>query len=581
MPAPPPQPGPAQPGRPLRPPAAPLRPGSPATPANRPSAAAPEATRGTPPTRSTPSGETRGATPPPSRPDRAAPTTARRAPAAADRADAQDVRRVDETRTRRTAADAGVAPAPTDSDAPRPTRAPPAGRLPSVARNLVAVVAVLVFAVTAFQYVGKARLDAAVRQVTALDPESGAIVDAEGQAGDENVLLLGSEATRGDRAGGGPRTDTVLLAHVPSGGGEVVGMSIPYNLEVNRPPCRRWDAAAGVYLEETVPAEARTPLISAFDLGGPQCATRVVQQLTGLAVTRFVGLDLDGVGDLVDAVGGVDVCVGRPVIDSVLGAVLPVAGTSTLDGRRARDLVRARAVEGDTLPDVPQRQQRLLAALLDKVLSPQVLLDPGRTGAIGPALGGSLTLDAADLDRVLATASSLRDFAADGVTFTTVPIADRTSGTGNTLLRPAEAADLFAALRNGEPLPEQTVLAAAGGVSPADVTADAPVQILNASDRQGLAGRIAETLGGLGVEVGEVGNAPTPTEQTLIRFSPDRAAAAALLAEMVPAASSMPDRGASGLFQLVLGRSFDDVVRAPTAASTSAAAITDGPAAPC
>ncbi|MDN5749440.1 MAG: LCP family protein, partial [Pseudonocardia sp.] len=445
-------------------------------------------------------------------------------------------------------------------------------------RTLVAVVALLVFAVAAFQYVGKARLDDAVRQVTALDPESGAIIDAAAQAGDENVLLLGSESTRGDTPDGGPRTDTVLLAHVPAGGGDVVGMSIPYDLEVNRPPCRRWDAAAGVYLDETVPAEARTPLISAFDLGGPQCATRVVQELTGLVVTRFIGLDLDGVGGLVDAVGGVDVCVGRPVVDRVLGAVVPTAGTSTFDGARARDLVQARNVAGDTARDVPERQQRLVAALLEKVLSARVLLDPARIGALGPALGGALTVDAADLDRVLATASSLRDFSADGVTFTTVPIADGTSSTGNTLLRPADAAALFAALRDGEAIPEQTVLASAGGVSPEDVTTDAPLQVLNGSDRQGLAGEVGEALGALGVEVGEVANAPSPADETIIRFSPDRAAAAELLGEIVPAARAVPDTGASGLFQLVLGRSFDGTVRPPAAA---AGAVADEPAVSC
>lgn len=428
-------------------------------------------------------------------------------------------------------------------------------------RALVALVALLVFAVAAFQYVGKARLDAAVRQVTALDPKSGAIIDAEAQVGAENVLLVGSESTRRDPADGGPRTDTVLLAHVPAGGGDVVGLSIPHDLEVNRPPCRRWDAAGGVYLDETVPAEARIPLISAFDLGGPQCATRVVQQLTGLAVTRFIELDLDGVGGLVDAVGGVEVCVGHPVRDSVLGEVVATAGTSTFDGAQAQDLLQARNVRGDAARDVPERQQRLVAALLEKMLSPQVLLDPGRIDALRPALGGALTVDAADLDRVLATARSLRDFAADGVTFTTVPIGDGTSSTGNSLLRTAEAADLFAALREGEAIPEQTVLASAGGASPEDVTADAAVQVLNGSDRQGLAGEVAEALGTLGIEIGEVANAPGPAVETTIRFSPDRATAAELLSEMVPSARTVSETGASGLLQLVLGRSFDGVVQ--------------------
>ncbi|MBW0117351.1 LCP family protein, partial [Pseudonocardia abyssalis] len=477
-----------------------------------------------------------------------------------------------ETLTRLTAAHAGVTLAETDADAPAPTPGKVRAR-PGIGRLLLAALALAVFAVTAFQYVGKARLDAAVTRVTALDPDSGAIVDADAQAGAENVLILGTEPV--DPAGG-PSTDTVLLAHVPAGGGDVVGLSVPNDLEVNRPPCRRWDPAARDYLDETVPALARTPLRTAFEVGGPQCVTRVVQQLTGLSVTRFVGLDLDGIGDLVDAVGGVDVCVEQPVVDGLLGAVVPRAGTTTLDGLAARDFVAARTVEGDPVGGrgVLERQQRLVAAVLEKTLSREVLLDPARIGSLGPALGGALSADDADLDRILATARSVRSFAAEGVAFTTVPTATETSGQGNALLRDADAAALFTALREDTPLPDQTVLAAGAGPAPADVTVD----VLNASDRQGLAAEIGGTLGTLGFRVDEVGNAPATAPDTVIRFSPDRAAAAELLASTVPSSTTVPDPAASGVLQLVLGNSFDGVVRAPSAESAAAPA---GPPATC
>ncbi|MBC8091350.1 MAG: LytR C-terminal domain-containing protein, partial [Pseudonocardia sp.] len=88
-----------------------------------------------------------------------------------------------------------------------------------------------------------------------------------------------------------------------------------------------------------------------------------------------------------------------------------------------------------------------------------------------------------------------------------------------------------------------------------------------------------DTLGTLGFGIGEVGNAPTPTPATVIRFSPDRAAAADLLADTIPSATTTPDPGTSGVLQLVLGRSFDGVIRATTGPSSTAAA--DGPAATC
>lgn len=484
-------------------------------------------------------------------------------------ADGDDrARRIDETLTRMTAAHAGVTLG--ESHTPRAARRTRIPRRIPVGRLLVAAVALVVFGTTAFQYVGKARLEAAVSSVEALDPDSGAIVDVAGQAGDENVLIIGHDPA--GTSTGGPRADTVLIAHAPADGGDVVGIAVPRDLEVNRPPCRRYDPIGRTYLDETVPAQARTPLISAFDLGGPLCATRVVQQLTGLAVTQFVGLDLGVVGSLVDAVGGVDVCVEQPVVDGLLGAVAPGAGRTTFDGRTAVDLLRARTVDGDASGGRGglERQQRVLAAVVDKVLSREVLLDAGRVGALGPALGGALVADGTDLDRILATADSLRSFAAPGVTFTTVPVADGTSGQGNTVARDADANALFAALRASEPLPEQAILAAAGGLAPADVT----VQILNASDRQGLAAEVGETLGALGFGVGEVGNADAPTPQTVIRFSPDRAAAADLLAETVPSATTAPDPGASGVLQLVLGQSFDGVIRAATTTGSAAPAAT-------
>ncbi|MDN5931887.1 MAG: LCP family protein, partial [Pseudonocardia sp.] len=338
------------------------------------------------------------------------------------------------------------------------------------------------------------------------------------------------------------------------------------------PPCREWDAATRTYLDGTVPAQVRTPLSSAFELGGPQCVTRVVQELTGLAVTRYVGLDLDGIGELVDAVGGVEVCVEQPVIDVLLGAVVPAPGRVTLDGRQAHDFVAARTVEGDPGGGrgVLERQQRLVAALLEKTLSREVLLDPGRIGSLRPALGDALSADDADLDRILAAARSVRSFAAEGVRFVPVPTASGTSSQGNTLLREGDAAALFEALREGTALPDPTVLAAGAGPTPADVT----VEVLNASDRQGLAAEVGGTLGTLGFGVGAIGNAPEQAPGTLIRFSPDRAADAALLARTVPSATSAPDPGASGVLQLVLGRTFDGVVRAPTAATPASATAT-------
>jgi hypothetical protein len=106
------------------------------------------------------------------------------------------------------------------------------------------------------------------------------------------------------------------------------------------------------------------------------------------------------------------------------------------------------------------------------------------------------------------------------------------------------------------------------------------VEVVNASTRSGLAGEVSETLSSLGFDVGEPSSADQPTTETVIRFSPDQAAAAEVLRATVPSATEVPDPGSTGVLQLVLGRSFDDVVRAPSEPIALAAPTSDAPVEP-
>jgi LCP family protein required for cell wall assembly len=453
-------------------------------------------------------------------------------------------RRIDETLTRLTAAHAGLSPREEDEE-PAP---PPEHRRRPVRILITAAVVALVLAVGA-GWGAQRWLASGMGTVAALDPGSGAIVNAAAQQGAQNVLVIASA-----RTGGAARPVAVTVAHVPPDGTSMTLLGIPVDLQVNRPPCARFDGEG--YGDRTVPAEARSDLASALDVGGPRCATRVVQQLTGLAVTRYVALDLDAIGAAVDAVSGVTVCVPRPVVDRTLGPIAPTAGTVTLDGRRARDFVRAAAVDGEQAagPGPVTRQQQVLAAVLGRVLSGTALLDLPRVAALRGALGPALATDGAGLDQVLALADPIGS--GTGVTYRAVPTTPATQG-GGTALAAGDASPLFAALRTGGPLPPPPDAAAPS-------VADVKVDILNGSTKTGQAAQVGSVLEGLGFTVDEVGSAPEQAGQTVIRFSPDQAAAAEVLAASVPSATTVADPGASGVLQLVLGRSFDSVVKAPT-----------------
>jgi hypothetical protein len=139
---------------------------------------------------------------------------------------------------------------------------------------------------------------------------------------------------------------------------------------------------------------------------------------------------------------------------------------------------------------------------------------------------------------------------------------------GYPVLRDTDAAALFGAVRADTALPAPS---SGSGSTAAPTPGELTVGVLNASDRSGRGAKIADTLGSLGFRVGTVRTAEQATEQTLIRFSPDQASGAALLASTVTSATPVPDPGATGVLELVIGRSFDDVLRPPAVPSAATA----------
>jgi LCP family protein required for cell wall assembly len=476
---------------------------------------------------------------------------------------------IDETLTRLTAAHAGLVLSRPDDEDDAEDEDPPQRARTAVraGRYAVAAVAFLLVVAAGLGWVGRTRLDGALTQVAAVDVAADGVVDAIAQTDDENVLVLATDS--GGSADATTRASTVTVVHRDARGDRTVTVTLPPRLEITRPPCERWDPTAAAYLDQTVPAEPRTTFDSAYFVGGPRCAVRAAQQVTGLAITRFVAVDLAATSMLVEAVGGVQVCVERPVIDSVLGPVVAAAGTDAFNGARAATLVRAADVRGEPAGGSArvQRQQRVLAAALERALAPVALLHPRRVAGLLPALGTTVVSTGTGVADLLALASAAGEVRA-------APTEPQANSRGNVELQETEATALFTAVRTDAPLPPQNEVIAEA--APADVTAD----VLNASGRDGLAAEVAGTLGELGFRTADVRNADQPALATVVRFSPDRAEQAQLLAAAVPSASAVPDPGTSGVLELVLGRSFDGTVRASTAPEPAAETAT-APTATC
>ncbi|QBQ62512.1 LCP family protein [Saccharomonospora xinjiangensis] len=355
------------------------------------------------------------------------------------------------------------------SEAPEPAEAPARDRTRSSRRVLASragavVIATFVFLGTGFGWGAKTWFEAQFNEIAALDENSADIRRASAQLGDENFLIVGSDTREGASADPsvgtaetveGARSDTVMLAHLPKDRKRAVVISFPRDLEISRPECARWNSATGEYGEIVPPADA-VKLNSAFNLGGPRCVTKVIQQVSGMRINHFVGIDFQGFKGMVDAVGGVTVHFTEPMRDAELGLIVAETGDVVLKGDQALSYVRARKVYGDpTFSDYGrmQRQQQFLSSLLSKVMSSEVLLDMGKLSGFVEAFAQSTFGENIGVDQMITLAQSMRGMDAGKVAFLTIPTVGEANERGNEVLLEADTDKLFEALIENTPLP--------------------------------------------------------------------------------------------------------------------------------
>lgn len=333
-----------------------------------------------------------------------------------------------------------------------------------IGRIALIVLAALVFLATGAAWGAVNWFDAKFTQVAALDENSSDIQNAAAQANDENFLMVGSDSRDGasaeENVGSadnvpGARSDTVMVAHVPADRKRVVVVSFPRDLEINRPDCNRWDPAKSATTDEVVKGQPIAKLNTAFGVGGPQCMTKVIQKLTGLRINHFVGIDFNGFKAMVDAVHGVTINNPAPIDDTVLGKVLLETGNVTISGDQALSYVRARHVKGDPTSDYGRikRQQEFIGALLKKVMSSDVVLDPGKLSGFITAFAGATFGDNLGVQQMMTLAQSMRGLDPSKINFMTVPTTGNANKRGNEVLVKSKTDDLFTALRDNTPLP--------------------------------------------------------------------------------------------------------------------------------
>ncbi|MBQ1099364.1 LCP family protein [Streptomyces sp. b94] len=270
--------------------------------------------------------------------------------------------------------------------------------------------------------------------------------------GARNVLLIGSDSRSGDgnarygRDTGTERSDTTILLHLAAGRDSATAVSLPRDLMVDVPDCRRPDGS------RTEPVLAQFNY--AYEVGGSACSIRTVEKLTGVRIDHHVVVDFQGFKELVDALDGVEVCLRKPVDDKDAKLRLP-AGRVTLDGEQALGYVRARKSLGDgSDTDRMDRQQRFLGALVNKAQSNGVLLNPMKLYPVLDAATSSLMTDPdlASLRGLYDLARGLRGIPTERVQFLTVPREPYAGDANRDQLVEPDAEKLFTRLRTDEPV---------------------------------------------------------------------------------------------------------------------------------
>jgi LCP family protein required for cell wall assembly len=236
---------------------------------------------------------------------------------------------------------------------------------------------------------------------------------------------------------GGGRSDTIMVVHIPSGGGRPVLMSIPRDSYV------------------PIPGNGSNKINAAFAFGGPKLLAETVQNLTGLRIDHFMEIGFGGFVHVVDAIGGVRVCLKAPLDDPSSGLHLS-KGCHTLSGGHALGFVRSRHTFSTQDLQRIQNQRIFLKALLTKLTSNGVILNPFSSLPAASGVAGSLEVDnGTSLYQLLEVAFALRN----PIT-TTAPIANSNyfvNGQDALLLNATALKEIATDLNAGKPIPKSLI----------------------------------------------------------------------------------------------------------------------------
>ena len=340
----------------------------------------------------------------------------------------------------------------------------------------------------------------------------------------ESVLVMGSDARADEiKRGEAGRTDTLLLVVADRATPRLALLSVPRDL---------WVA---------IPGHGQERINAAFELGGSQTAKQTVSNVLGQGVDRYVLIGLQGVRDVVDAVGGVDITVPQAIHDETFPTddygyqtVDIPAGRQHMDGDTALKYSRTRHQDNDFARTA--RQQQVVGAVRNTMLNP---VNWPRVPLVAAAILGSIKTDLSPLDAVAIGAAILRNPGEPDHMVIDTSLAKEVTGEDDAYLLEAK------------PELKPAVARFLGGAY-----SRTSVEVLNGAGVAGLAARTADKLSQAGYVVASIGDAPKTQAQTTIVAKPSARSSADQLARALglpPSRVSTSPTLSTADLQIVLG----------------------------
>ncbi|MFF9509594.1 LCP family protein [Streptomyces sp. NPDC014724] len=388
-----------------------------------------------------------------------------------------------------------------------------------------------------------------------------------------NILIIGTDKRTGkgnegygDKGSVG-HADTNILFHVSKDRTNATALSIPRDMITDIPDCRTKQPDGS---EKIVPGTRNVRFNESLGQEGrnPGCTMETAKAITGLQVDHFMMVDFNAVKELSTAVGGVKICLAKPVKDEDSHLDLP-AGEHRIQGEDALAFVRTRHSFGNRSDlDRIKVQQQFIASMIRQMQSDDTLTSPTKLFKLADAATNALTVDTGigTGKKLASLAQELSKVNTKNITFTTVPVLDNPAEKTpvTVVLNEPKADPLFAMMREDTSLTEvkskkkaakskQDALLKGSKAAAGDVRVD----VYNGGKVPGAA---QATVTWLQNEQGVLkstnkANAPAKAARTTLEYAPNQADQARALAAMMGLPGSAMKQGttdAEGLQAMVL-----------------------------